>query len=502
MNESTTTPGVPQAREAAAEAGAAASAGRCPVDHAAAGSPSAEPAASVPPAVIPATALPGPRLHVLRQIRKYWKHQYAFMSECRERYGTRFTLTVRIPPAPLYVLSDPDDIRQLFVAPPDVIHTGRGSSMLEKFTGQTGLAWLDEDEHKVRRKVLMPSMHGRALKRIEASIGEIADKEIVRWPVGEVMSMHPRMQIITLNVLREVIFGSKVPTCWPELLEVVNEMLDFNWRFTSTIMIHRMSPRAVRLLRAIRPLGLDRFLKLRDRADALLSQAVRERLDSGVLGDDMLGVLLASTDENGEMISGTELRDEMMTIFLAGNETTTSGLARGMEVLSREHAIRERLVAEIDAGEDDAYLTAVCYEILRLHSPLPQVIAREVMKPIEIGGVRYEPGDILAPSAYLLHRDPKLYPDPLTFRPERFLDTKPGVYTWIPFGGGRTRCLGDKIGIAEMKSVLRKVLSRYELHRDDPQPEGTRSRLILSVPEKGGRVALRERSREASLTGS
>ncbi|MFY1636768.1 cytochrome P450 [Solwaraspora sp. WMMB335] len=492
--------------------GVATPAAGCPVDHGAmtAAAPvdqpvAAEPVASAPPArrpAMPATALPGPRMHVLRQIRKYWKHQYAFMAENRRLYGPRFTLTVRIPPAPIYILSDPDDLKELFTAPPDVIHTGLGSSMLEKFTGQTGLAWLDEDEHKSRRKVLMPSMHGKAFRRIESNIDGIAELELAKWPIGRPFSLHPRVQIITLNVIREVIFGAKVPARWNELLEVLNGMLDFNDKFASTIMIHRMSPRAVKVLRAIRPLGMDKFLRLRERADALLAEAVRERLDSGVAGDDMLGVLLASKDRNGEPLGGTELRDEMMTIFLAGNETTTSGIARGLEILSREREVHDRLRAEIDAGESDAYLTATVYEILRMHSPLPQVIAREVMKPIEIGGVQYQPGDILAPSAYLLHNDPAYYPEPERFQPERFLDVKPNMYTWIPFGGGRTRCLGDKIGIAEMKSVLRKVVSQFDLVRESPEPEGTRSRLILSVPEKGGRIALRPRARAASLTGA
>jgi cytochrome P450 len=494
MDVPKTTPGGTQERAAAAGVGAAASADRCPVDHAATGSTSAKPAAPGPPAAIPATDLPGPQMHALRQIWTYWKRQHDFMRECRERYGSRFALTIRIPPKPLYVLSDAEDMRQMFLAAPDVLHTGNGSATLEKFTGQTGLAWLDEDEHKKRRKFLMPSMHGKAFERIEASVSEMAGREVATWPRGEITTLHPHIHRLTLNVIREVIFGNAPPKCWDELIDVLLEMMHFNYRVASTLMIHKMSPRAVRILTAIRPLGLHHFLELRERAYALIAEAVEERRQSGVDGDDMLSVLLRITHEDGSPLTAVEMRDEMMTIFLAGTESTASGIAWTLENLSREDAIRERLVAEIDAGETDEYLTATVYEILRLRPPVSQIIPREVMKPIEIGGVRYEPGTALMASAYLLHHNPDLYPDPYAFRPERFLGTKPGIYTWIPFGGGRTRCLGAEIGIVEMKIVLRAVLSQYELRRADPQPETSRSKSIVTVPAKGARLELRTRS--------
>lgn len=501
MDVPKTTVGELQGREAAADVGAAASADRSPVDHAADGSTTPEPAAPRPRAAIPASALRGPRMPTVMQMLMYWKRPAAFMERCRERYGSRFALSIRIPRRPLYVLTDPEDVQQMFVAPPDVLHTGRGSATIEKYTGQTGLAWLDEEEHNARRRHLNQSMHGKALQRIEASITEMAERHVATWPRGQVTALHPLLHRFTLNVIREVIFGP-TPKCWEELLDVLIGMMRINYKMASMLMIHRMPPAAVRLLRAIRPLGLHDFLKLRERADALIAEAVEERRNSDELGDDMLSVLLAITHDDGSPLNAVELRDEMMTIFLAGTETVASGLAWGFEHLSREHAARERLVAEIDAGEGDAYLTATVLEVMRLRPSIPQLIPREVMKPIEIGGVRYEPGMFLWASAYLLHRDPSVYPDPYAFRPERFLGTKPGTYTWIPFGGGRTRCLGERIAIIEMKALLREVLARYELHRVDPQPETTRSRGGTTVPAKGARLELRTRSPEASLAGA
>lgn len=482
-----------QAREAAADVGAAPSADRCPVDHAADGS-----AASSPRDVIPATALPGPRLPAPLQVYQIWNHPAAFMERCYERYGSRFVLNIRFPPRPLYVIADHEDLKQMFLAPIDAIHTGLGSSTLEKFTGQTGLAWLDEDEHTVRRRQLLPSVRGQAFQRIQAGITELAAREVAAWPQGVAVTMHPLIHRLTLGVIGEVIFGSALPSCWAELADVLMGMFRINEKITSMVMIHTMSPTAVRVLEAIRPLGLHDFLKLRRRADALIAEAVEERRRSDELGDDMLGVLLGITSDDGSPLSGVELRDEMMTIFLAGTETTASGISWALEHLTREPAILERLVAEIDAGEGDAYLTATVYEVLRLRPPLGQVIGRDIVKPIVIGNVRYEPGDVLLPSPFLAHRDPSVYPEPNEFRPERFLGIRPGIYTWIPFGGGPTRCLGDQIGTFEMKVVLREVLSRYELRRADPRPQGPRSRLVLTVPANGARMELRPRSRNAS----
>jgi len=498
MDTPKTTPGGFQG-ETAADAGAAAAADRCPVDHAADGKTAQKPAAARPRAVIPASELPGPRLPALVQIFKYYKAPIGFLEECRKRYGNRFRLQVRIPAKPMYVLTEPDDMRQMFLAPPDVLHTGDGSATIEKFTGQTSLAWLDEDEHKVRRKQLMPTMHGKALERIEAAIDEIAKRHVPTWPCGKITGLHPYAHRLTLEVIREQVFGGAPPKRWDELADVLTKMFDFNNRMAAGLRIHEMPPWLVRVLRAYRPNGLDEFLKRRDRADALIAEAVEERRASGYSGDDLLSVLLGITKPDGSPLSQQELRDEMMTIFIAGTETSASGATWSLEYLSRTPEVLDKLVADIDKGEDDTYLTAVVYEMLRLRPPIPHLIFREVMKPIEIGGVRYEPGVLLWASAYLLHHNPAVYPDPYAFRPERFLDTKPGTYSWIPFGGGRIRCLGSEIGLAEMKSVLREVLSRYELHRDDPTPEGVRARIVLTLPEKFGRLELRDRTPQPSL---
>ena len=192
-------------------------------------------------------------------------------------------------------------------------------------------------------------------------------------------------------------------------------------------------------------------------------------------------------------MSPVELRDELMTLLVAGHETTASELAWAFERLTRTPDVLGRLTDEIDSDGDDAYLTATVQETLRRRPVLPNAAPRLVMQPVEIGGWRYEPGVCLIADAYLLHHDPDVYPDPYAFRPERFLDQQPGTYTWIPFGGGRRRCLGASFAQLEMKIVLRAVLAQHELAPAAPGDEGTRRRSITLSPKAGSRAVLRAR---------
>lgn len=458
-------------------------AARCPVDHGGAGATGT---------VIPATALPGSKKHAVIQLFNYWTRPQRYIEECRKEYGPRFQVSIRLPPRAVYVLTTPEDVKAMFTAPADVLHTGNGSATIEKYTGQSGLAWLDEDAHKKRRKAMMPSYHGAALERISTAIPQMAERDVAAWPRNRPVPLHSYIHGFTMHVIREVIYGPQVPKRWDELHALLLEMMRFNNGPVSPMLLHKMPPRLFKMLRAIRPLGLDRFLKLRDQADALIHETIEEHRASGYRGDDLLSTLLGVTHADGSPLTDSEIRDEMTTIFLAGTETTAAAIAWSFVYLARHEEVTERLREEIARGED-TYLTAVINEVLRLRPSIPQIIVREVKKPIEIGGVRYEPGQHLWASAFLLNRDPNLYEEPDAFRPERFLDVKPGVYSWIPFGGGRIRCLGDRIALLEMKAVIREVLTQCELHVSDPEPQRARSRIVVNVPADFARVELRRR---------
>jgi cytochrome P450 len=241
-----------------------------------------------------------------------------------------------------------------------------------------------------------------------------------------------------------------------------------------------------------------RFVRLRDRVDELVYELIDERRRDEGDRDDVLAMLLAARHEDGSPMSDQELRDELMTLLVAGHETTASELAWAFEALTREPAVLSRLVAEVDAGEEDAYLTATVNETLRRRPVLPNAEPRLVKKPVEIGGWAYPPGVCLIANAYLVQHDPDIYPEPYAFRPERFLDESPGTFTWIPFGGGRRRCIGASFAMLEMKIVLRTVLATSRIEAGTDGPELTRRRSITVSPGLGARTVLRERDEAAT----
>jgi cytochrome P450 family 135 len=440
---------------------------------------------------------PGPRMPVPLQLLGFWYRRIPFLETCRARYGDTFTLYLRPrnPSAPFVILCRPEDLKEMFLTPADVLHAGDGSSELQKYFGPGGLAYMEETDHLTRRKLINRSMHGPAVEHIAATVRSIAEREVASWPLNVATPLYSRIFRFTLEVMRQVSFGSAPDRRLDELVSLVDEMMKFNFKPGSMIELQHLSPGMVRLLEAIRPVGLHRFLQLRARCDRIIYEIIDERRRAGGGGLDLVGMLLASPREDGEPFTLQQVRDEVMTTFLAGTATTAATISWGLEQLSREHAARERLMAEIDAGDGDAYLTATFREILRRKPPLPIIIPRLVQKPVDIGGRRYEPGVRLVGSSYLVHHDPATYPEPYAFRPERFLDEGPGTYTWIPFGGGRRRCLGHRIAEIEVKAVLSEALRQYDLRpQRDVAPERAASHLVTMYPEHGAAVALRRRA--------
>jgi cytochrome P450 len=234
-----------------------------------------------------------------------------------------------------------------------------------------------------------------------------------------------------------------------------------------------------------------RFLRTRAAVDAELFALIDERRRDDAQRDDVLSLLLGARHEDGSPMSPQELRDELMTLLVAGHETTASQLAFTFERLVRTPDVLARLTEEIAGGDGDAYVTATVQESLRRRPVLPNAAPRLVMEEIEVGGWRYPAGVCLVPNAYLIQHDPAIYPDPYAFRPERFLDTPPGTYTWIPFGGGRRRCLGAAFATVEMKVVLRTVLERAQPRlAGEGRLELSRRRSITLSPREGAEVVL------------
>jgi cytochrome P450 len=424
---------------------------------------------------------PGPRLPRTVQTLAWWNRTIPFLERSRARYGKRFTL--RLVQSPPFVHhSEPDHIKEIFTAPAEVLHPGEGAKVLEPVVGANSVILLDERAHLSQRKLMLPAFHGEKMQRLSGLVEDVAEREVARWPRDEPVELHPRLQALTLEIILRAVFGLDSGERLDVLRERLSRILSFGSRPSSLIPALQ------------RGKVWSDFTQRRGEVDDQIYATIDERRGEGDGDrDDVLAMLLEARHEDGSPMSPIELRDELMTLLVAGHETTASELAWAFERLQREPEVVAGLNEEIDGGDGDAYLTATIHETLRRRPVLANAAPRLVMKPVEVGGWHYEPGVCLLADAYLLHHDPDIYEDPYAFRPERFLDEQPGTYTWIPFGGGRRRCLGASFAMLEMKLVLRAVLRQVELAPASPGAEGARRRSITLSPREGARTVLRAR---------
>jgi len=419
----------------------------------------------------------------------FWTRPLAFLERCRDRYGKRFTL--RLPLAPPFVMiTEPDQIKEIYTAPADVLHPGEGARVLEGVVGPRSVILLDGDAHMEQRKLMLPTFHGERMERLAGLVGQVAAEDIASWGRSEEIDLHPRLQALTLEIILRAVFGLDPGPRMERLRERLSLLLSFGDR--PITLLPPPPPWLERVLNRAGPVA--GFLTVRDEIDALIFELIDERRSDSSGREDVLAMLLEARHEDGSPMSSNELRDELMTLLVAGHETTASTLAWAFERLAREPGPAARLREEIAAGDGEEYVTATIQETLRRRPVLPNTAPRLVKQPIEVGGWRYPEGVCLVPNGYLLHHDPDVYPDPYAFRPERFLDSPPGTYTWIPFGGGRRRCLGASFAMLEMRIVLRSVLRSLEVHPAAASHEPPRRRNITVCPAAGARVVLKPRA--------
>jgi cytochrome P450 len=428
---------------------------------------------------------PGPRIPAALQMLATWTRPAASLERLRQHYGTRITVQLPFQP-PFVILSDPADIKELLTAPPDVIHPGEGARILEQTLGKHSVILLDEVAHLEQRKLMLPAFHGEKMQRLMGLMTELTEAEVESWPRGQAFPLHPRLQQQTLEIILRTVFGLERGAALDDLRNALTAVLGFAESPLSVI------PGARKRMAWWGPMR--KLNRLFAHADDLIFELIDERRTSGDEGrEDVLAMLLGARHEDGSEMSRQELRDELMTALVAGHETTASQLAWAFERLAREPRVAAKLTAELDAGESGEYLTATVHEILRLKPVLPNAEPRLTKQPVTIGGFDYPAGVSLLASAWLVHHDPKIYPDPFAFTPERFVGVSPGTYTWLPFGGGRRRCLGASFALQEMKIVLRVVLSRCTVQAAAAAAETTGRRSITFSPRGGATVVLRDR---------
>ena len=432
---------------------------------------------------------PGPSAPALVQGLAMWTRPLASLERARARYGKRFTVRFPFTP-PFVILTEPDQIKEIYTAPPDVLHPGEGARVLEPLVGRKSVILLDGDAHMEQRKLILPAFHGERMERLIGLVTRVTQEEVRGWG-GDEISLHPRLGALTLEIILRAVFGLDPGPRLEALRESLTDLLAYGESPLTIIPGPEDRDRLEQQLRWLNRAGpLKGFLTTRDQVDRLIFEQIEERRGEDTDRDDVLAMLLAARHEDGSPMTDQELRDELMTLLVAGHETTASALAWAFERLSREPSVLARLTGEVrDAGEED-YLLATIQETLRRRPVLPNTAPRMVKQPVTVGGWNYPVGVALVANAYLLHHDPDVYPDPYAFRPERFVGEKPGTYTWIPFGGGRRRCIGMSFAMLEMKIVIRELLRAYELQASGDGPEVARRRNISIRPARGSRVRL------------
>ncbi len=395
------------------------------------------------------------------------------------------------------ITSHPDHIRSLFTAPPDQVPTLAAESPLRPVMGAGSVLTANGPRHMRQRKLLLPPFHGEAIAQYRRMIATAAEREIARWPVGRPFALAPRMQAITLDVIMAGIFGieGRPRPASPEgrLRLAIRQLLR-----SSTLP----GAKVAELMNIGReePFGLTRLgLIVPDRC---IYTVIEKRRDDPELAErqDILSLIMRARTEDGEALTDRELRDELMTLVLAGHETTANQLAWAWERLVRNREVGDWLVETVRAGRDEAdvVVESVITEAMRCRPVIPMT-GRRVACPWRLGEYGVPAGTPIGMSILLLHHREDLYPEPHAFRPERWIDSKegvptlrkPGTYEWIPFGGGTRRCLGAALAMAEQQVVLEAMARQLEIEAADSAPERPRHRNVTMIPARGGRVVIR-----------
>ena len=424
---------------------------------------------------------PGPRMPRALQTAIWSRKAQWLLDQGRARFGPMFSIKIAYE-GDWVVLADPELVKQVFTGDPKIFHAGEGNQILRPILGDNSVLVLDEKPHISQRKLLLPPFHGERMQAYGEKMAEIAAREIESWPTGVPYKLRPRMQAITLEIIIETVFGVHDGERMEPLREALRDFLDLTTNPRLLMPVLLVGPDRVKMIPA--------FRRRVERVDALIAREIGERRAAEDLAEreDVLSLMLQARHEDGSPMSDTEIRDELLTLLVAGHETTATALAWAMERLTRHPEKLERLRSEVLDGED-AYLTATIQETLRLR-PVISIVVRRLTEAVELGGYELPAGAGVTPSIHLIHRDPGIYPDPDRFLPERFLDNPPGTYTWIPFGGGVRRCLGAAFAQFEMAVVLRELVRRHQIAPANPASERNYRRAITETPRHDAEVVL------------
>jgi cytochrome P450 len=440
--------------------------------------------------------VPGPSYPSIVQTAYYLARPEGFLRDCHRRYGDVFTVRTVIFGAEVCVVR-PEMIKQIFLGDTEQFRAGVANIPLEPMVGRRSVLLLDGAEHVRQRRLMMPPFHGERMAAYARTIREITERISDDWPRERPFALHPHMQRLTLEVILRTIFGVERGERLEALRDAIAALLDRTSTVTS--MVGTIPPLR-RDFGGISPWAA--FKRCRKRVDDLIYSEIAARRASGLeRRDDVLSMLIGARDENGEAMTDEELRDELMTLLVAGHETTATALCWAFDAVLRDPRVLARIVDEAKEGDLQRlpYLEATVKEVLRL-SPVIPAVGRAIKEPMTFAGYDIEAGTLLVPGIWLTHRLPDIYPEPETFRPERFLDKKIDPYAWLPFGGGPRRCLGIAFALFEMKTVLATVLARVRARVVNPEPAKVALRGFTHAPQGGVPIVVERRPASAPVS--
>jgi cytochrome P450 len=422
------------------------------------------------------TLPPGPREPPVLQTLQWLLRPISFLQSCRRRHGDVFSVHFLGFRTPMVMLSAPDAIRTLYGNREHGLPPGRTLALLP-ILGPRSLLLLEGRDHLARRRVMLPPFHGERMRAYEQTVREVVAGDVDAWPEAEPFALHPRMQRVTLEVILRAVFGvtdhERRAALADRLGRLLAETASAGLQF-GVLLSRRFGG----------PDPLARLQEQRRAIDAMLDTEIAERRADP--REDILSMLLAARFEGGEPMDDAEIRDQLMTLLLAGHETTATGLAWAFDLLVRHPDVFGRLVHAVDGG-DGAYVRAVVSESLRLRPVVP-LAGRRLREPLRVDGHELPPGTDVTPAIWLAHTRAESYPEPFAFRPERFLGGAPSTYSWVPFGGGVRRCLGAAFAEMEMRIALEEILRRRTLRAASARAERVARRNVTFSPAGGTRV--------------
>jgi cytochrome P450 family 110 len=433
----------------------------------------------------------GPKSPVLLQRLRWITNPMPYMEACAKRYGDIFSLKLQNNFSPLVVVSNPQALQQIltsdtkeFEAPGDL------NKVFEPLLGKHSLITISGAEHQRQRQLLMPPFHGERMRNYSQVIIDITEKIISQYQIGQIFNIRSATQAITLRVIMQAVFGLDEGPRAEKLQHILSELLESGSSVLRVALLYFPA-----LQRDFGPINFwGKRMRRQQEADKLIYEEIQERraqVDSS--RTDILSLLMAAKDEAGKPMTDEELRDELMTLLVAGHETTATAIAWALYWVHKLPSVREKLLEELDGLGDNPdpntifklpYLNAVCSETLRIYPVAMMTFPRMVRTPVTLGGYELEPGTPVIGSIYLTHHREDIYPEPKQFKPERFLERQFSPYEYLPFGGGARRCIGLAFAQLEMKLALAKILSSVELELVDNNEVRPKRRGLVTGPDR------------------